>query len=69
MKQLLLHFCMHSYDKTVKILRFVFLQGTSLADFRTYIMEDISTKEKILQLKKAVETFAKEFPLPGFDKT
>ena len=32
-------------------------------------MEENSTKEKISRLKEKVEKFAKEFPLPGFDKT
>ncbi|CAB3981542.1 serine hydroxymethyltransferase, mitochondrial-like [Paramuricea clavata] len=43
--------------------------GTSLPDFRAYIMEENSTRGKISQLKEEVEKFAKEFPLPGFDKT
>ena len=43
--------------------------GTSLPDFRAHVMEENSTKKKINRLKEEVENFAKEFPLPGFDKT
>lgn len=32
-------------------------------------MAENSTKDKITQLKKEVENFAKDFPMPGFNKT
>lgn len=52
-----------------KTTEFCFIPGTSLANFRAYIMEENSVKDKITQLRKEVENFAKDFPMPGFDKT
>ncbi|XP_028395978.1 serine hydroxymethyltransferase, mitochondrial-like [Dendronephthya gigantea] len=42
--------------------------GASLQDFRELILDENFSK-KIGSLKQKVENFAKEFPLPGFDKT
>ena len=50
------------------LLIILFFPGTSLANFKAYVMEENSTKDKITQLKKEVENFAKDFPMPGFNK-
>ena len=50
-----------------QVYSFIF-PGPSLQDFRELIMDENFSK-KIGSLKEKVETFAKEFPLPGFDET
>lgn len=42
--------------------------GASLQAFKAHVLEDISTTQKIDELKEAVEKFTTPFPLPGFDK-
>lgn len=41
--------------------------GPSLKEFKAKIAENTEVKAKITSLKKEVEEFAMQFPLPGFD--
>ena len=41
--------------------------GPTLKEFKAKLVEDEGVKAKIAALKKEVEVFAVQFPLPGFD--
>lgn len=43
------------------------LQGEAMKDFLSYIESNTETKEKIDTLRGEVESFARNFPMPGFD--
>ena len=41
--------------------------GPTLKEFKTKVNEDPEVRKKIAVLKEEVETFALQFPMPGFE--
>ncbi|RZF36159.1 hypothetical protein LSTR_LSTR013383 [Laodelphax striatellus] len=41
--------------------------GTKLKDFKDFVKGDDSVQQRMCDLKKTVEEFASQFPMPGFD--
>lgn len=43
------------------------ISGPKLVDFKRVLLEDSNIHQKVLKLKNAVENFALDFPMPGYD--
>lgn len=39
-----------------------------LQDFKSLLLNDPETKQSLSELRQRVETFARAFPMPGFDE-
>ena len=43
------------------------ISGPKLVDFKRVLIEDSNVNAKVLQLRTEVESFALNFPMPGFE--
>lgn len=43
------------------------VSGPKLVDYKKTLLEDPVFHEKLLKIKETVESFATEFPMPGFE--
>lgn len=55
-------------DEAVAIGADVKSKTQKLADYKKFLDTDPETIEKLAQLRNKVESFAKKFPMPGFDE-
>ncbi|KAF7240271.1 Serine hydroxymethyltransferase, mitochondrial [Varanus komodoensis] len=55
-------------DKGIQIGLDVKKKTSKLQDFKSFLLEDPEMKQRLSDLRQQVETFARAFPMPGFDK-
>ncbi|XP_069509670.1 serine hydroxymethyltransferase, mitochondrial [Ambystoma mexicanum] len=55
-------------DEGIEIGLEVKRKTAKLQDFKSFLLEDASTTRKIADLRERVETFARAFPMPGFEE-
>ncbi|XP_042306164.1 serine hydroxymethyltransferase, mitochondrial [Sceloporus undulatus] len=55
-------------DEGIKIGLDVKKKTSKLQDFKSFLLADPETKQKLSDLRQRVETFARAFPMPGFDE-
>lgn len=54
-------------DQGIKIALDVKTKTGNLKDFKAFLLNDVETKSKIMELRQQVEKFARTFPMPGFE--
>ncbi|ETE71785.1 Serine hydroxymethyltransferase, mitochondrial [Ophiophagus hannah] len=55
-------------DEGIQIGLDVKQKTSKLQDFKSFLLSDPETKQRLSGLRQRVETFARAFPMPGFDK-
>ncbi|KAL7989899.1 hypothetical protein Chor_012565 [Crotalus horridus] len=55
-------------DEGIQIGLDVKQKTSKLQDFKSFLLSDPETKQRLSDLRQRVETFARAFPMPGFDK-
>ncbi|CAI5765079.1 serine hydroxymethyltransferase, mitochondrial [Podarcis lilfordi] len=55
-------------DEGIQIGLDVKKKTSKLQDFKTFLLADPETKQRLSDLRQRVETFARAFPMPGFDE-
>lgn len=54
-------------DKAVELSKEVQAKTKNLKEFKEHVVNDETTKQKLKQLRGEVESFARGFPMPGYD--
>lgn len=44
------------------------LFSAKLQDFKSFLLKDPETRQRLASLRQQVEQFARAFPMPGFDE-
>ncbi|XP_028654541.1 serine hydroxymethyltransferase, mitochondrial isoform X1 [Erpetoichthys calabaricus] len=55
-------------DEGIKIALDVKKKTTKLQDFKSFLLTDEETKARVAEVRHRVESFARGFPMPGFDE-
>ncbi|XP_061871647.1 serine hydroxymethyltransferase, mitochondrial [Colius striatus] len=53
-------------DEGISLALDVKSKTTKLQDFKTFLLQDTETQQRLAELRQRVETFARAFPMPGF---